>query len=113
MARYTNRQKVKIFPLFVLSMVIIAITMLSAMYIKGDMAYYEDLIHKARLEQIELEARISALEAESALADQDSYVIDIARSKYGYLMPGEIRFQVTNIDSVLSEPEVEVVEVAE
>ena len=94
-------------------MVIIAVTMLSAMYIKGNMTYYEDQILKARLEQIELEAQISALEAETDLADKDSYIINIARSRYGYLMPGEIRFQVTNIDSVLSEPEVEVVEVGE
>jgi len=73
--------------------------------------YLEDELLKQTLEQLELEAQISALEKEVDAAKSDSYVIQIARSRYGYLMPGEVRFEVTNIDSVLENPEVEIVEV--
>ena len=95
-----------------LTLVILAVTALCAGRIKGDIRYYEDELLRKKLEQIELEARISALEKEVDAGETDSYIIQVARSQYGYLMPGEVRFQVTNIDSVLETPEVEVVEVA-
>lgn len=106
-----KQRRLKPFPLFVLTLMIIAITALSAARIRGNITYLEDELLKKKLEQIDLQAKISELEKEVEAAKTDSYVIEVARSRYGYLMPGEVRFQVTNIDSVLSTPEVEIVEV--
>lgn len=104
-------RRLKPFPLFVITLVILASTALAAARIEGNITYLEDELLKQTLEQLELEAQISALEKEVDAAKSDSYVIQIARSRYGYLMPGEVRFEVTNIDSVLENPEVEIVEV--
>ena len=46
---------------------------------------------------------------ELALKDTDSYIMEKARTLYGYLMPGEIRFEVSNPDSLYDTPEAIVV----
>ena len=102
MNKQQKPRRLKIFPIFVLTLVIIAITALRSSYIRSDIAYLEDELLKKRLEQIAMEAQISTLEKEIDDAQQDRYVIEVARSRYGYLMPGEVRFKVTNIESVLS-----------
>ena len=43
------------------------------------------------------------------MKDTDSYIMEKARSLYGYLMPGEIRFVVVNPDSLYDTPEAVVV----
>lgn len=108
-----KHRRLKPFPLFVFTLMVIAITALSASHIRGNISYYEDELLKKKMEQIELEARISSLEREISMADDDSYIIDVARTRYGYLMPGEVCFKVTNISSVMDNPEVEIVEVGE
>ena len=113
MSKPQKPRRLKIFPIFVLTLVIIAITALRSSYIRSDIAYLEDELQKKRLEQISMEAEISSLEKEIDEAAQDRYVIEVARARYGYLMPGEVRFKVTNIDSVLSAYLNEHTEVAE
>ena len=58
--------------------------------------------------QVALDARQSALQDELSRANSDAYVMQVAREDYGYLLPGEIRFHVSNIDDLYAVHEVSV-----
>lgn len=53
-------------------------------------------VERARDEVFEKEREILSLSEQVRLADTDQFIAREARSKYGYLFPGEIRFVVTN-----------------
>ncbi len=59
-------------------------------------------------EQVALEAEKSALQIELTQTESSSYIMQVAREDYGYLLPGEIRFHVTNIDDLYAVHEVTV-----
>ena len=42
------------------------------------------------------------LETELSIADTDAYIENQARTRYGYLKPGEIRFVITNPEALYS-----------
>jgi cell division protein FtsB len=42
------------------------------------------------------------LEAELSVADTDAYIENEARTRYGYLKPGELRFVITNPEALYS-----------
>ncbi len=54
------------------------------------------------------------LEAELSVAGTDSYIENQARTRYGYLKPGELRFVITNPEALYSSgaetPRLEVVQ---
>ena len=50
---------------------------------------YQQLLDDARAEKKEVELEI-------AQAGTDAYIENIARTEYGFLKPGEIRFEITN-----------------
>lgn len=58
----------------------------------------------ARYEMQKLEMRRSELSEQIKLAETDDFIASQARTKYGYLADGEIRFVITN-PSVLWGPE--------
>ena len=74
-----------------------------------DIAALEDVAQETKLRQLALESEQSAMRQELALKDTDSYIMEKARTLYGYLMPGEIRFEVSNPDSLYDTPEAIVV----
>lgn len=71
-------------------------------------------VEEARDAVFEKEREVLRLSEQVRLADTDQFIAREARSKYGYLFPGEIRFVVTNPevlglppreeDALLSEP---------
>ena len=99
-------RRIKLFPVIVLFACVIAVTAVINQHLNGRIADLKELSSKTRMEQIDLESEKSALEQEINRKDQDSYIIQIARHEYGYLMPGEIRFHVTNIDDLYAVHEV-------
>ena len=112
-SRFLHRlmeKRIGLFPVAVLTFVIVAATFVCIRQFNKDTTYLEDVKAKTRLEQIELENKKSTLQQELSVKDTDNYIMNTARSLYGYLMPGEIRFQVTNIDDLYAEPEATVVE---
>ena len=113
MGKLTLPKRIRLFPLVVAAFTIIAVTLVCLNNLNDDIVYLEDMTRKTRLEQIALEAEKSALQQELSIKDTDAYIMSTARSLYGYLMPGEIRFQVTNIDDLYTEPEATVIEVGE
>ena len=106
-------KRIRLFPLAVLTFTIIAVTLVCMNNLSDDIDYLEDLEKKTRLEQIALEAEKGALQQELSIKDTDAYIMTTARELYGYLMPGEIRFQVTNIDDLYSEPQATIIEVGQ
>ena len=56
---------------------------------KQEAAQYQQLLDKVKAEKKEVELEI-------AQAGTDAYIENIARTEYGFLKPGEIRFEITN-----------------
>ena len=111
MPKFKLPRRIRLFPLAVAALTIIAVTLVCLRNLDDDIVYLEDVARKTRLEQIALENEKSALQQELAVKDTDAYIMNTARSLYGYLMPGEIRFQVTNIDDLYATPEATIIEV--
>lgn len=104
------RRRLKLFPILVTAFVIAACGMIAVNQLNDDIAVLQDTARETRLRQLSVEAEKSAMQQEIAMKDSDSYIMEKARSLYGYLMPGEIRFVVTNPESLFDTPEATVVE---
>ena len=100
------KKNIRVFPVIVLVTCIIAVTMVINQHLNRSLVELRTLSGQVRMEQIDLESEKSSLEQEIYRKDQDSYIIQIARHEYGYLLPGEIRFQVTNIGDLYTVHEV-------
>lgn len=71
----------------------------------------QDQKQQVRMRQIEVEEINSNMKQEIAQQDKDSYIMEMARRYYGYLLPGEIRFVVVNPESLYDqEPQAQVVD---
>ena len=103
------RRRMKLFPMLVAAFVMIACTIITLNRLDTDIAALEDVAQETKLRQLALESEQSAMRQELALKDTDSYIMDKDRTLYGYLMPGEIRFEVSNPDSLYDTPEAIVV----
>lgn len=103
------RRRMKLFPMLVAAFVMIACTIITLNRLDMDIAALEDVAQETKLRQLALESEQSAMRQELALKDTDSYIMEKARTLYGYLMPGEIRFEVSNPDSLYDTPEAIVV----
>lgn len=104
------RRRMKLFPVLVAAFVIAASGLLILNRLDGDIAVLQDVAKESRLRQLSAEATKSEMIQEINRKDTDSYIIEKARSLYGYLMPGEIRFVVTNPESLYDTPEATVLE---
>ena len=99
------------FALIVLCMVLVVVTFIVLGGVNRNIDALEREQKQMRLEQVALEAQRSAYENELSRVETDAYVIRVAREKYGYIMPGEIRFQISNIDDLYGVHEVTAEEV--
>lgn len=106
------RSRLKLFPVLVAAFVIAACGMIAMNRLDGDIAVLQDVAKETRIRQLQVEAQKSEMIQEINNMDSDSYIIEKARSLYGYLMPGEIRFVVTNPESLYDTPVAMVVEEA-
>ncbi len=99
-------RRISLFPFLVLVLCVMAVTAVLTHHLDSRMSVLSEEARVVRLEQIALEGEASALEQELSRKDQNSYIIQVARSQYGYLMPGELRFHVTNINDLYATHEV-------
>ncbi len=99
------------FALIVLCVVLVVVTFIVLGGVNRNIDALEREQKQMRLEQVALEAQRSAYENELSRVETDAYVIRVAREKYGYIMPGEIRFQISNIDDLYGVHEVTAEEV--
>lgn len=66
-----------------------------------------------RLQLSRLDTEKAALEKEIGMAGTDPYIENVARTRYGFLKPGEIRFEITNPEALDSKNEKAVLEIIE
>ncbi len=100
------KKRIRVFDLAVALAVIIAVTLLVSNHLTSRRVSLEERLRTLQFEQVPLERTRSSLEEELARKDSDSYIIQVAREDYGYLMPGEILFEVSNIDHLYTVHEV-------
>ena len=105
------RKRVRLLYVVVAAFVIAAGGMITINRLDQDIVTLQDTSRTVRLRQLEVEAQKSEMLQEISQQDKDSYIMEMARRYYGYLLPGEIRFVVVNPESLYDqEPEAEVVE---
>ena len=108
------RARIKLFYVLTVAFVIVAGGIMTLNRMNGDIAVLEDTARETRLRQLAVAGEQSDMQKELAVKDSDNYIREKARSMYGYLMPGEIRFVVVNpealYDDVQAVPQVAVAE---
>lgn len=105
------RRRVRLLYVLVAAFVIAAAGMMTVNRLDEDIRVRQDQAREVRLRQLEVEEINSNMKQEIAQKDKDSYIMEMARRYYGYLVPGEIRFVVVNPESLYGqEPEAEVVD---
>ena len=100
--------RIRLFPVLVILFVIVACGLISLQKLDGNISVMEDQVKKAEILLRDKQAEESRLIAEINEKDSNAYIIDHARAM-GYLMPGEIRFVVTNPEVLYDVPEAVVV----
>ena len=113
MGSIIRRGRIRLSTVLVASFVIAAFGLIAINQLSDDIRVLQDTAKETKLRQLAVEAERSAMQQEVNSKDTDAYIMDKARSLYGYLMPGEIRFVVTNPESLYDTPEATVVEEGE
>ena len=90
------RKRIKLFYVMVAAFVIVAAGLMALNRLNQDITVLQDTARETRLRQLAVETEKSDMQKELAIKDTDSYIREMARSQQGYLMPGEIRFEVVN-----------------
>lgn len=104
------RRRIKLFPVLVVAFVVAACSMITLNRLDSDIAVLQDVAKETRLRQLSAEKENSTLTQEINNKDTDAYIMEKARTLYGYLMPGEIRFVITNPEVLYETPEAAVAE---
>ena len=110
------RKRLKLFYVMVAAFVIVAAGLMTLNRLDQDIAVMEDTAREIRLRQVAVESEKSDMQKELAMKDTPSYIRDKARTLYGYMMPGEIKFVVVNPEVLYDAEgtaEVEIVESTE
>lgn len=107
------RKRIKLFYVMVAAFVIVACGLMAMNRMDQDISALRDTARETRLRQLAVETQKSDMQKELAVKDSDSYIRELARSQYGYLMPGEIRFVVVNPEVLYEGGEVPQAAVAE
>lgn len=106
--------KVRVLSLSVLMFAIIACGLLILNRQAQDIALLEAAAKETQLKKIEVESLRSDLSKELNNSESNAYIAEKARSLYGYLAPGEIRFIVTNPEALYGqEPQAQIVQDAQ
>ena len=107
------RRRIKVFYVLVMAFVIVAGGLMALNRLDRDIVVLENTSRETRLRQLDLEAEKSDMQKELAIKDTDTYIRNTARSLYGYLMPGEILFKVSNPEALYGEGEMPRLEITE
>lgn len=90
------RKRMRLFNVLVIAFVIIAAGLITLNRLEQDITVLQDNAREARQQEVDAITLNGKLSLEASRKDDKEYVVDIARSQYDYLMPGEIRFEVIN-----------------
>ena len=101
------RNRWKVFTVMALLFVIVAGGLIVLRSYDEDITVLEDTVKEREIALRRVQNEQSTLESEIRSKDTNGYIIEKARSM-GYLMPGEIRFVVTNPEVLYDVPSAEV-----
>ena len=90
------RKRMPVFVMVVACAVILTMGWVVARNIDQDIEFLYDQLDKANDLVFDQEREILRLTEQVRLASTDQFIASEARTKHGYLFPGEIRFVVTN-----------------
>ncbi len=108
-----QEKRVNIGWLFLAMMIVIASFTLASGRIKDETENLKRRESTDMLALSRLESEKAALEKEITLAGTDPYIENLARTQYGFLKPGEIRFEITNPEALFSGEEAVNIEIVE
>ena len=104
------RKRMKLFNLIVIAFMIVAGGLVTLNQLERDITVLQDVAREIRLREIKVTSVNGELNKEIGKKDDEAYIIELARTQYGYLMPGEIRFKVVNPEALGTVPEARIVE---
>lgn len=91
-----RRGRVPLLNLAVYAFVILAIGLMIINRLDGDIHALEDVKANVNLTLLDMQREKSANIDEISRKDTEKYIVEIARSEYGYMYKGEIRYEITN-----------------
>ena len=94
------RRKVRLLFVMAAAFVIVAGGIIMLQKLDQDIDVLEGMKQQAHLQEREAEKKMGDMQREIKNKDTDTYIMENARNRYGYLMPGEIRFEVANTDAL-------------
>ena len=94
------RRKVRLLFVMAAAFVIVAGGIMMLQRLDQDIDVLEGMKQQAQLREREAEKEMGDLQREIRNKDTDAYIMENARNRLGYLMPGEIRFEVANPDAL-------------
>lgn len=109
----TKPRRVRYLTLFVVLAVIGAAFAAANLPIPAQLKQAAQLESQYRIQLSELQNEKLRLEAELEAAGTDAYIENQARTRYGYLKPGELRFVITNPEALYTsgmDPQLQVVQ---
>ena len=105
------RRQVRLLYVAVAAFVIIAVGTVISNRLDDDIARLKDITQEVMMEKIQVDTEKSKMLQEISQSDSATYIMEMARRSYEYLLPGEIRFVVVNAESLYdTEPEAEIVD---
>lgn len=104
------RRRMKLFNLLVIAFMIVAGGLVTLNQLESDITVLQDVAREVRIRELKAVNENGELLKEINRKDDQSYIIELARTQYGYLMPGEIRFKVVNPEALGEIPEAQIVE---
>ena len=104
------RRRMKLINLLVIAFMIVAGGLVTLNQLEKDITVLQDVARETRIRELNATGLNGELNREIKRKDDPSYIIELARTQYGYLMPGEIRFKVVNPEALGVIPEATVVE---
>lgn len=101
--RYGKR--IKISWLIIAILVVMVVFWIASGEIESQKQTLSEQESAAILTRSRLETERSALENEILASGTDAYIENLARTQYGFLKPGEIRFEITNPEALFLDNE--------
>ena len=90
------RKRMRLLYVLVVAFVIVAVGLITISQLDGDLAFLESRAKEIQEESVKLKGLNGDLTRIINKQDDKDFIIDLARSQYDYMMPGEMRFEVVN-----------------
>ena len=106
-------RRIRYMTLFVVLAVIGATFAAANIPVPSQLQQMAKLESQYRIQLSEIQNEKLKLEAELSVAGTDAYIENQARTRYGYLKPGELRFVITNPEALYTsgvDPQLQVVQ---